>query len=413
MFLKYGDQFLSTITQSQVAAPTIKTYRNEDQGFEFKYPSDWSFHENTFRSSSSKFNLTGAGPKEGNNPNPIRPSVLINIVTKDFAENAAIARKNLGATISSVSIGDFSGLKYEYTEQIPKISVDVPQDSYNFIISASKKYEDVLSQILASFQFVNKYEINSHGELIKQLPSGKQVDLVSLSEMESGFEVDNWSSDEDKIYSFIKGKVLDYWVSPDGNYIVYSVQDGLVSCCMAPPTGESSVLKIMKSDGSEKRLVGRTPRSLHYKSFPGRMIFDGWLSDSKSFVFHDQFSGESTGGSPFFLANVDGSPNQFFDVIDYGNKEVVVDTDQVIVALAEPYLSPKDNVMVYRKEGIFGDKIIFSNTDGTDKKVLLDGIGGVMSHIKWSSGGEWVDIIVEDENIGMTYRFNKKGERIK
>jgi len=131
VFLKYGDQFLSTITQSQVAAPTIKTYRNEDQGFEFKYPSDWSFHENTFRSSSSKFNLTGAGPKEGNNPNPIRPSVLINIVTKDFAENAAIARKNLGATISSVSIGDFSGLKYEYTEQIPKISVDVPQDSYN------------------------------------------------------------------------------------------------------------------------------------------------------------------------------------------------------------------------------------------------------------------------------------------
>lgn len=36
-----------------------------------------------------------------------------------------------------------------------------------------------------------------------------------------------------------------------------------------------------------------------------------------------------------------------------------------------------------------------------------------MSYIKWSQDGEWVDIIVGDENIGTTYRFNKEGERIK
>lgn len=276
-----------------------------------------------------------------------------------------------------------------------------------------------LSFYFYDFNFFNQkhvgvsYEINSNGELFKNLASGDSIGLVTLNEMESGFVVDNWSSDEDKIYSFVKGKVLEYWVSPDGNYIVYSVQDGLVSCCMAPPTGESNRLKIMKNDGSEKRFVDKTPRSLQYDIFPGYMIFDGWLSDSKAFVFHDQFPGESTTGSPFFLARIDGSPNQLFDTIDYGDQKVTDSTDQVVIALAEPYFSPKDNLMVYRKGGIYGDSVVLSNIDGTDKKVLLDDLGGTMSRILWSRDGKWVDVILGDQNNGTLYRFNKKGEMIK
>ena len=56
-------------------------------------------------------------------------------------------------------------------------------------------------------------------------------------------------------------------------------------------------------------------------------------------------------------------------------------------------------------------KIIFSNIDGINRKTLVNDIKGV-SYIKWSHDGELVDIIVEDENIGMTYRFNKEGEMI-
>lgn len=253
------------------------------------------------------------------------------------------------------------------------------------------------------------YEINSKGELIKKFPSGGYIGLVTLSEMQNDFIVDNWSSNENKIYPFVRGKVLDYWVSPDGNYIAYSVQVGLTSCCMSPPTGKSNRLKIMRSDGTGKRLIDETPRGgAPYVSF------DGWLPNSKGFIFHDWFPDESTQGSPFFLASVDGSPNKFFDSIDYGDQEVTGDSYAVIVALAEPYFSPKDNLMVYRKEGIYGGTLILSDIDGTGKKVLLDDLKeGIMSYTKWSPDGKWVDITVGDEKNATVYRFNKNGERIK
>lgn len=148
-------------THVEVENPTttsqnLKTYRNEEWGFEFEYPDGWSFHENTFYSSASKLNLIGASPEENNNPNPVRPSILINIVTPDFAEKAAMDRKKIGATSVNISIDSVLALKYQYVEQISKISIDIPRDQYNFIISSSQKYEIVLNQILSSFQFIEK-----------------------------------------------------------------------------------------------------------------------------------------------------------------------------------------------------------------------------------------------------------------
>ena len=134
----------------------LKTYSNEEWGFEFQFPEEWSFYENTFYNVFSKFNLIGATPKEGNNPNPIRPSILINIVTEDFAKKAAINRENIGAKMSKISVSGVDAMRYEYKEEISKISIDIPWGQYNFILSSPKEYESTLNQIISSFKFLKK-----------------------------------------------------------------------------------------------------------------------------------------------------------------------------------------------------------------------------------------------------------------
>ena len=142
------------IVEGSSAMPALKTYHNEEYGFEFQYPENWTFHANTFYSPFSRFNLVGASPEENGRPNPIVSPLLINIVTPDFAERAAVNRKNLGAIETDIVAGEINGKKYEYTENIVKISIDLPFGEYKMILGADKKHEDVFNQIIASFKFL-------------------------------------------------------------------------------------------------------------------------------------------------------------------------------------------------------------------------------------------------------------------
>lgn len=139
------------ITHSTIGT---KIYINAEYGFEFQYPENWTFHANTFYSPFSKFNLVGASPEENGRPNPIVSPLLINIVTPDFAERAVMNRKNLGAIETDIVVGGVDGRKYEYTENVAKISIDLSLGGYRIILGADKKYEDVFNQILASFKFL-------------------------------------------------------------------------------------------------------------------------------------------------------------------------------------------------------------------------------------------------------------------
>lgn len=137
------------------AAAGMKLYRNEEWGFEFKYPDGWSFHEDTFRSPASKFNLVGASPGENNIPNPINPSVLVNIVTPDFSDNASVNMERLGAITENVVVNGINGVKYEYKVGVQKeILVVIPFRSYRMILGTIKGYEDVLNDVLSSFKFL-------------------------------------------------------------------------------------------------------------------------------------------------------------------------------------------------------------------------------------------------------------------
>jgi len=133
----------------------IKTYTNTEFGFEFQYPKDWSFHANTFGGPFTKFNLVGASPEENNLPNPILPSILINIVTPDLANMANINLRKLDASTSVVVVAGIQGTKYEYEfEGTKKISIYLPLGEYQVNIGTQKRYEDVFNQILSSFKFL-------------------------------------------------------------------------------------------------------------------------------------------------------------------------------------------------------------------------------------------------------------------
>lgn len=129
-----------------------KVYRNEEWGFEFQYPKDWSFHENAFSSPFSKFNLIGTLPEE-TVPNTIIPSFLINIVTSDFADRAFYDIKN---TALETNVGGVKGSKYEYDfEGFPQIAIDIPFGEYRMILGADRRYENTFNQIIASFKLNN------------------------------------------------------------------------------------------------------------------------------------------------------------------------------------------------------------------------------------------------------------------
>lgn len=140
---------------SATTTPGFKLYRNEERGFEFEYPGDWTFHANTFYSPFSKFNLVGASPEENGLPDPLTPSLLVNIVTPDFADRAIIGLKNLNASTSIVMVVGIKAIKYEYEfERVARLAIDIPFGEYKMLLGAKTQYEDVFSQILSTFKFI-------------------------------------------------------------------------------------------------------------------------------------------------------------------------------------------------------------------------------------------------------------------
>jgi hypothetical protein len=145
--------------------PDTKLYRNEEFGFEFEYPQDWSFEIDSFRSPSSKLNLQGNSSVE--NYNPLVPHVLINVVTSDFADKAVVSRQRRGAAESDVVIDATPGKKFQYkTDYSEKISFDFPLGEYRMIfaleiingLDSNREYVSIFNQILSSFKFLDKEE---------------------------------------------------------------------------------------------------------------------------------------------------------------------------------------------------------------------------------------------------------------
>lgn len=132
----------------------MKTYTNTEFGFEFQYPENWSFEINSFYSPFSKFNLQGNTSDK--NYNPLNPAFMINIVTPDFAEGAAISMQNLGSAGSEIVIAAIKGMKYTYTfEGRVLIDIIIPLKSTAIIFETDQRHVDTFNQVVTSFKFLS------------------------------------------------------------------------------------------------------------------------------------------------------------------------------------------------------------------------------------------------------------------
>ena len=125
-----------------------KIYRNEEWGFEFKYPGDWIIQEKPFGGFYSKFNLVVA-PSIGE---AYPPPILINVVLPEFADNTF---RSVETVASEANVDEVSGIKYEYYfEGVPEIAIVLPHGGYRVILATKRKYEGVFNQFISTFKFL-------------------------------------------------------------------------------------------------------------------------------------------------------------------------------------------------------------------------------------------------------------------
>ncbi len=128
----------------------LKTYRNEEWGFEFMYPKDLVILEDAFKSYYSKFNLkilTKVGEQ-------FDPTFLVNIVLPEFAERSFTGLEKI---TTRVNIDGVSGIQYEYEfGGRREIAIILPiNKQYQLILGVYyKEYEGIFNQILATFKFL-------------------------------------------------------------------------------------------------------------------------------------------------------------------------------------------------------------------------------------------------------------------
>lgn len=128
-----------------------KTYRNEEWGFEFQYPEDWTIKENAFGSAVSMFNLVVEPTDTAHFPRPIR----INILPNDWIERVQESFEVDGIESFDVQIDRVDGVRYNHVDEgLPQIDYILPLGANRIVIGGKKEYEEVLEGVLDTFKFL-------------------------------------------------------------------------------------------------------------------------------------------------------------------------------------------------------------------------------------------------------------------
>lgn len=130
----------------------LKTYRNEEWGFEFQYPDKLILKEKVFGGYYSKFNLEIFLQQKG-----LDSVFLLNIVLPKFVETSFWKSQE---NTSKIIVDGREGIKYEYEyDGFKYVTVILPFGEYKIILGTgdgSKPYNEELNQILSSFRFLEK-----------------------------------------------------------------------------------------------------------------------------------------------------------------------------------------------------------------------------------------------------------------
>ena len=236
------------------------------------------------------------------------------------------------------------------------------------------------------------YVLNTNGELYKKpLTDEDYSSLVVYGKDMHDAEIvhHDWYTNATTTHPYVKGKVLDFWLSPNGAYVVYLIQSGLTGCCASPPTIPTTRLMVMRNDGSGKQLIDHTPHG------GSRTHFSGWLFDSSAFVFYDAHPDENMDGSPFYVGSPERSDVTLFKGMRYEDYRLTTHT--VTVALGEPHFSPTDDLVAYRLGGYSGTKIVLVRTNGDDARILMEVAKYALTGITWSDDGTRITVTADDK----------------
>ena len=254
---------------------------------------------------------------------------------------------------------------------------------------------------IASFDFSpdgqELYWTTKAGELWKKDKSGNSNPLVTqANDMVSATFKDPITK---TITTYQKGKVAAFYLSPNGEYIVYETLETFTGCCMSASDTPVYEIRIMKNDGTSKSIVEKpigVTRSV--------LFFDGWFSNSQKVLFHFSAPDEATQGSPFYEVSTNGrNPTKFtgINVDEFG--------DTITVAGAVPVFSPDGERMAYVEGGVLGEgNSWMSNIDGTDKKSLTADGEYSFTDFSWSNDGSL--LLVDSDSVGKFAVFNQRAE---
>ncbi len=127
----------------------MKLYRNEEWGFEFKYPNQMIIQEKSFRGYYSKFNLYIRDKVDKG----LEQAFLVNIVLPEFAERSF---SGLDKKTNEIVVDGVPGVEYEYelNERREKVAI-FPFGDFRLILGIHyEEYEDLYKQILSTFKFL-------------------------------------------------------------------------------------------------------------------------------------------------------------------------------------------------------------------------------------------------------------------
>ncbi|OGH78352.1 MAG: hypothetical protein A2469_04570 [Candidatus Magasanikbacteria bacterium RIFOXYC2_FULL_40_16] len=119
------EQMVSTIIEGE----EYNTYRNEEYGFEFQFPKDWSIKEEVSGNYYSKITVFSS---PGTIASTLSPAILVNVVLPEFADNTF---NSLNKISSSIEVDGVKGIKYEYEYGgVPEIATVVSLSKYKIIL---------------------------------------------------------------------------------------------------------------------------------------------------------------------------------------------------------------------------------------------------------------------------------------
>jgi hypothetical protein len=242
------------------------------------------------------------------------------------------------------------------------------------------------------------YWLNEKGELWKENEKEEIQPLISIEkDMKKEFQ-EIPKEFEKKSFYYYKGKVENFWLSPDGNYLAYERLEGYTGCCTGPPTIPVTWIWIMKNDGSQKIPIEK-PAGVRRPL----IFFDGWLPDSRRILFHFSAPDEVTQGSPFYEVGITGKNpklyTEIFKIIGREGKEIDLEklTPEEIGELTtkpigtEPVYSPSGEKVAYIKEG---NQVRLKDIKTNETKTILElkednyfPFGPASEVLKWSDDG--------------------------